>query len=178
MISFLKRKILNKFYSMIGDYHYVDKNAIIGGNTFIGRFTLIGPCEIGRYCSIGTSVLIGPGEHPISRISTSVSLYNDDPYKVLTEKNCLIGNDVWIGSHSIILRGVSIGDGAVIGAGSVVTKDIPPFAVVVGVPAKILRYRFNQISINKIIESKWWEHDIEDAKRKICELEDEIRENG
>jgi acetyltransferase-like isoleucine patch superfamily enzyme len=175
---FVKRKILQFIDSRISNYKFIDSESRVGKYTFIGNFSGISKAQIGRYCSIGTNVLIGPGEHPLDRISTSVSLYNDNPYEILTKKDCIIGNDVWIGSHSMILRGVTIGDGAVVGAGTIVTKNIPPFAVVVGVPAKILRYRFDQITINKIIESKWWEYDLIEAKRKICELEEEIRENG
>ena len=72
------------------------------------------------------------------------------------QKKVIIGNDVWIGSHALILGGVKIGDGAVIGAGAVVTKDVPPYAVVGGVPARIIKYRFSQEIIDKLLEIKWW----------------------
>ena len=76
--------------------------------------------------------------------------------------NCSIGNDVYIGTNVVILSGVTIGDGAVIGAGAIVTKDVPPFAIVVGCPAKILKYRFNDNIINELLNLKWWNLDTKD----------------
>jgi acetyltransferase-like isoleucine patch superfamily enzyme len=75
-------------------------------------------------------------------------------------KRVTIGHDVWIGTRSIIMGGVSIGNGAIIGAGAVVTKDVPPYAVVAGVPAKVVRYRFDAEEIEKLEEIKWWDRDI------------------
>ena len=80
-----------------------------------------------------------------------------------------IGNDVWVGARAIILDGVTIGDGAIVGAGAVVAKDVPAYAVVGGVPAKVLRYRFEQAEIDLLEQLKWWNKDI-DWLRKNCEL--------
>src|SRR5690349_1524407 len=93
----------------------VSHDCKIGRNTYIGFNCTITRAVIGRYCSIANNVSIGVGEHDLSRISTS-SLFYDDPYKVLTEGECSLGNDVWIGTNSVVRRGVVIGDGAVIGA--------------------------------------------------------------
>jgi hypothetical protein len=71
-----------------------------------------------------------------------------------------IGNDVWIGDRAFIMAGVRIGDGAVVAAGAVVTKDVPPYAVVGGVPARIIKYRFDQPTVDKLLELKWWRYDI------------------
>jgi acetyltransferase-like isoleucine patch superfamily enzyme len=141
----------------------------IGKYTYIGGNVGISKTQIGNYCSIANNVSIGNGEHLLDNISTS-SLFYENPYEILTKDDCLIGHDVWIGADSIIRRGVKIGNGAVIGANSFVNKDVPDFAIVVGNPAKIIRYRFSPNKIQQIISSKWWEYDIEEAKNIIDKL--------
>lgn len=147
----------------------IDRNCKIGKYSYIGRFTIITKTIIGNYCSIGPNAKIGLGEHdylfPTTSVRVSKSSYND-----LTEKECTIGHDVWIGTGSVILRGTKIGNGAVIGANAVVTKDVPPFAIVVGVPAKILKYRFNEEKRGLIIESNWWDHSPQIAAHIINNL--------
>ena len=141
----------------------IGSHARIGRHTYVQVGTEILSAEIGAFCSIGTSCHIGMYEHPIDNVSTSSRLY----LKMLDAKDfytdipqpAVIGNDVWIGSNSTILGGVRIGDGAVIGAGAVVTKDVPPYAVVGGVPAKIIKYRFSPEKIEKLLQDKWWEWD-------------------
>lgn len=165
-------KVINRLYMYLS--RYIDNQSKIGKNTFIGKNVTITKATIGNYCSIAPHVSIGPGEHDLSRISTA-SLVYDDPYSELTEKPVTIGNDVWIGTHVVILRGVSIGNGAVVGAGSVVTKDIPAFAVVAGVPAKIIKYRFNKEQIGLIEKSKWWEKSPKEAKKSIGILTSQIK---
>jgi acetyltransferase-like isoleucine patch superfamily enzyme len=86
-------------------------------------------------------------------------------------KRILIGNDVWIGARAVVLDGVIIGDGAIIGACAVVTKDVPPYAIVVGVPAKIVRYRFSEKKIRQFLELQWWEWPPEEIKARMAELE-------
>jgi acetyltransferase-like isoleucine patch superfamily enzyme len=121
---------------------------------------------IGRYCSIAGGVRIVNHNHPLSFKSTSGLFFN--PALRLTDRwlvdhNPLrIGNDVWIGANVVIMPEVSrIGDGAVIGAGSVVNKDIPPYAVVLGNPARVVKYRFPPETIAKLLEEKWWEKDVD-----------------
>ena len=122
-------------------------------------------CEIGQFCSISDDVIIGGAEHPIDWVSTSPVFQNvrhSGPRRKFAEfdfegiKRTIIGNDVWIGKRAIIKAGIRIGDGAVIGSGSVVTKDVPPFAIVGGVPAKIIKYRFDEDTIKDILQSEWW----------------------
>ncbi|MDL2272295.1 CatB-related O-acetyltransferase [Desulfovibrio sp. OttesenSCG-928-I05] len=116
---------------------------------------------IGKYCSIATAVVIDPEENPIYGLSTSHSVckYTGNTESVHID----IGHDVWIGRGAIILKNTQkIGIGAVIAAGAVVTKEVPPFAIVAGVPAKIIKYRFPEDIRQKILATKWWDipHDI------------------
>lgn len=161
--------------AQIGHSTSIEKNCIIDGQSTIGKYTFVGPfttitkTNIGNYCSIASFVKIGHGEHSLHRISTSTQ-FSSSPYEELTQKPCNIGNDVWIGTDAVILRGVTIGDGAVVGANSVVTKNIPPFAVVVGSPARIIKYRFPDIKIKEISASHWWKYDKTEAEKIINSL--------
>lgn len=150
-------------------YEHTVKSAIklpcsVGKCTYCGDNIFIGSSEttIGSFCSLATNIIIGPGEHPINYLTTSPFLYNESfGYSNFKEdeiflKPCKIGNDVWIGDNVFIKGGVNIGDGAIIGAGAIVTKDVPAYAIVVGVPAKIIRYRFDQNTISKLLKIKWW----------------------
>ncbi|WP_037353996.1 CatB-related O-acetyltransferase [Selenomonas sp. FC4001] len=157
-------------------YGHVEEGDIsIGEYTFIGDNTKITKAEIGRYCSVGEDVCISPGEHLIDAVSTSAMFY-EEPWDVLTRKNVVIGDDVWIGTRSIILGGVKIGNGAIIAAGAVVTKDVPPFAVYGGVPAKFIKMRFPEVKIKIILDSKWWEYPPNEAKIIIRSLEKKMAE--
>ena len=139
----------------------------VGDYTYINTHTGITQTIIGRYCSIGGFVQIGGMEHDMSRVSTSIILGNADAVIAQT----YIGNDVWIGNQAFIKKGVKIGNGAVIGAQAFVNKDVPPYAIVVGTPAKILRYRFPEKMINQIEESKYWEYEPEKEIKIIDEIE-------
>lgn len=125
----------------------------------------------GNYCSIGTDSDIGLSQHPVDRLTTHPATYVPDawpfdsfpicrkPYGG-TWKPVTIGHDCWIGSGARIMGGVSIGTGAVVAAGAVVTHDVPPYAIVAGVPAKVLRYRFEPETVQALLASRWWECDI------------------
>jgi len=147
----------------------VDNLSNIGENVYIGKYCYLTKTNIGNYCSIANNVSIGQGEHELTNISTS-SIFYENSFKELTKKDCTIGNDVWIGVDSIIKRGVKIGNGSVIGANSVVTKDVPPYSIVVGSPAKVIRYRFNQKKIKVIEDSKWWNFHPNKAKKIFMEI--------
>lgn len=134
--------------------------------TYIAPGSRILYASIGKYCSIGRDCSIGLGLHPLDLKSTSPlfiskhnalgkSWVNDNLFKEY--KQIYIGNDVWIGEKASIMGGVKIGDGAVIGTGAIVTKDVPPYAIAVGIPAKIIRYRFSQEIIKRLLKEKWWD---------------------
>jgi len=161
----------------IGPNTKVSRDSRIGAYSYIGRNCVVGKTEIGRYVSIADNVSIGNGEHDVTRISTS-SMFYVDPYKELTQGDCTIESDVWIGVDAIVRRNVHIGFGAVIGANSFVNRDIPAFAIAVGSPAKVLRYRFPEDKRKRILDSKWWQNDPQTASRIIRRLEDHEGETG
>jgi acetyltransferase-like isoleucine patch superfamily enzyme len=145
-------------------------NTAIDSYSYIGGYSKIKNCSIGRFCSIGQNVQIGLGIHPTTLISTYPGFYSTKASgataisrKDLTEEYKLtrIGHDVWVGNNAIILDGVSLGNGAVVGAGAIVTRDVPAFAIVVGSPAKVVRYRFNAETIEVLEAFEWWSKDIE-----------------
>jgi len=149
----------------------IQSHVYIGDFTFINHSTQIDPfVKIGKYCSISHGVKIGLGPHPMNFFSTSTVFYkpyrgfvNEELYNEFKEKGYTeIGNDVLIGANALILAGIKIGDGAIIGAGSVITKDVPPYAVVVGNPGKIIKYRFDEATINKLLKIKWWDRDLKE----------------
>ena len=151
----------------------VDATSKIGSYTYIGCYTHVTKSNIGRYCSIANNVSIGQGEHHLDRISTSAKFYAD-PWDTLTTGDCEIASDVWIGVDAVILRGVRIGVGAVIAANAVVTKDVPAFAIVGGVPARLIRYRFSEEKQKIILASCWWEKERKAAAEVIRQLEEEL----
>lgn len=162
--------------NMIGG-EVILNNCSIGYATYVNHRSQLRGSKIGRYCSIADNVRTGFGHHPLNTISTHASFFYDttsqlgwswfaskdapkyDPYKHPEGEDkfiTVIGNDVWIGSHAMIMDGIKIGNGAVIGSGAVVTKDVPPYAIVVGVPATVIKYRHPKEIIQKLEESEWW----------------------
>lgn len=127
----------------------------IGRNTYIGAFSHVAQyTEIGSFCSIGNLCTIGATSHPIHKLTTFpfTEILNDHRYKGTT-----IEHDVWIGSSVVVIAGVTVGSGAVLGAGAIVTKDVPPYAIVVGNPARVLRYRFEPELVAALLETRWWD---------------------
>lgn len=162
-----------------------------GFGTYIGDDSHISNARVGKFCSIAENVRIVIGNHPTSVfVTTFPSFYYDTEsqlgftyhkgkpiYQGLRkfpqgekEYQVVIGNDVWIGCNSLILGGVKIGNGAIIGAGAVVTKDVPPYSVVVGVPAKVIKYRFSEEQIEQLEMIKWWNWPIEYIERHYLDF--------
>ena len=143
--------------------------------TEIGPEFRVRDVEMGRYCSIAMGCAIGLMPHPTDWLSTSPTVYEpgcnewaksfkhpmpaQDDYKI-DKPRTVIGHDVWIGQNALILRGVNIGTGAVVAAGAVVTRDVPPYAVVGGVPARVIRMRSDDATIRRLLASQWWKYDL------------------
>lgn len=175
--SFFSRKKLLKHISFLA---FWDKSTEIPNEVYLAPFSRLVNCKVGKYtrikpgcvfknvtignyCSFANDVMIGLGQHPTKLLSTNSIFYK----KGITgrfahhidfeeEKTTYVGNDVWIGNGAVVMDGVHIGDGAIVGSRAVVTKDVPPYAIVGGVPAKVIRYRFSEDVIRAIEATKWW----------------------
>lgn len=150
--------------------------SVVGGYTNLGVASYIADADVGRYCSIGARVSIGGYEHPLDWVGTASYQWgksasdlvddralerlrqNQEPVQLRTR----IGSDVWIGDNAVVRRGVVIGNGVVVGAGSVVTKDVPDYAIVVGAPARVLRFRFPENVRVQLARTCWWNMDLEE----------------
>jgi len=160
-------------HSLINDYvslfdNVVLYNSNIGSYSYVQESSVLNNCEVGRFCSIAPNVVVAPGKHNPNFTSTSALFFTNHPKLPITFKSAdysanekvIIGNDVWVGLNAVILDGVNVGDGAIIAAGSVVTKDVEPYSIVGGVPAKFIRYRFSKEDIDFLLANKWWNNEI------------------
>lgn len=168
--SFVKDSTLGDKVQLNRRNFIVDSN--IGCYTYTGMDTVIKHTDIGKFCSVSWGVMCGGAAHDYSHVATSPFYqlkqfgFVDENEQVLSE-TVQIGNDVWIGMNSTVLPGIKIGNGAIIGAGSVVTKDVPDYAIVVGNPAKILKYRFDKQIIESLLNINWWDLPKEVIKEHI-----------
>lgn len=158
--------------SQLGNFNVIFENTtiintVIGNHTYLQKNSNALNCDIGKFCSIAANVNIGLGRHPLDHVSTHPAFYSiSQPLAftfALSElytpfERIIIGSDVWIGNGATIMDGVRIGNGAVIAAHAVVTEDVEPYAIVAGVPAKMIRYRFDEETRNAIEYSQWWEN--------------------
>lgn len=157
-VTFGRNNALNRnvvfLESSIGDFSYINYNSIVNVTS------------IGKFCSIGPNCVIGLGNHPTRKfVSTSSFLYTKGIFLEKTYYDehlpVTIGNDVWIGANVTVINGIHIGDGAVVAANSVVTRDVPSYSVCGGCPAQVLRKRFEAEDIEFLLNLKWWDKDSE-----------------
>lgn len=161
----------------------------IGAFSYCNRGLSAFAVDIGRYCSIGESVVIGAPEHPLDWFSTHpfaftrpehlANFYASPEFAALAPASdseapvfvapgrTTVGNDVWIGAQASIKRGLTIGHGAVVGLGSVVTHDVPPYAIVAGTPAKVFRLRFSEPIVERLLKLAWWQYDLQPLKAQL-----------
>ncbi|WP_432821422.1 CatB-related O-acetyltransferase [Trichloromonas sp.] len=140
-------------------------NVVVDKYSYFAMGSLVSMASFGRFCSVGPYLLCGYGNHPTNFVSTSPIFFStlrqcgvsftDEGHFEEREK-VEVGNDVWIGAKVFIRDGITVGDGAIIAAGSIVVKDVPDYAIVGGAPAKIIRYRFDEETINKFLKVQWW----------------------
>lgn len=134
--------------------------------SYVAENSRLNLVKLGSFCSIGPDIICGRGEHPTGFLSThpiffstlkqcGTSFSDKDYFEEL--KQITIGNDVWIGARAFIRDGIKIGNGAIVAAGAVVVKDVPDYAVVGGVPAKLIRWRFSESIIDQLLQIKWWD---------------------
>lgn len=177
-LSYLISKLIKKMHIPAIKNSSVDKtakvcsyshvvNSKIGKYSYVGNNCTIVNAQFGNFCSIADNCIIGGANHPINWVSTSPVFHQG---KNIMEKNfsehffnpndkTVIGNDVWIGNNCLIKNGVVIGNGAVIGMGSVLTKNVGDYEIWAGNPAKLIRKRFDENTIKKLAEIKWWDLD-------------------
>lgn len=142
------------------------KRSSIGAYTYISNNTIVDNVEMGKFCSIADNIRIGLPSHNPSLLSISPlftikrnavkTSWVEQDFNDFESQRTVIGHDVWIASHALVMGGLSIGNGAIVAAGAVVTKDVPPYAVVGGVPAKIIKYRFEPEVIEQLEALQWW----------------------
>lgn len=159
---------------------YLNRNTQLGPDVVVGKYFgmnesgFVARADVGAYCAFGARTSINPFSHPIDWLSTNEFQYHPASFNWVPEyndfkrlertpdmfKRVVIGNDVWSGHNVNIMPGVNIGDGAVIAAGAVVTRDVPPYAIVAGVPATIKRFRFHEKIIERFLAVKWWDFEL------------------
>lgn len=154
-------------YNKVGAYSVIE-NCTFGKYSYCESYSILQNTILKNYVDIARNVRIGATQHPLQRPTTHHFTYrrkmygmddvDDEVFFMKRKQNITtIGNDVWIGHGVVIEAGVTIGDGAVVGSGAIVTKDVPPYAIVAGVPAKVIRFRFNKAQIQELEKIAWWD---------------------
>jgi acetyltransferase-like isoleucine patch superfamily enzyme len=171
-LYYTRNSRIHKFSEITRFCRIVDSE--IDKYSYVGVSTVIRNARVGKFCSIAQNVKIGAGEHPINLVSTSPVFYtnkNEFNFSFFTNnsiqerKKTFIANDVLIGANVFIRDGIKIGNGAIIGANSFVNRDVLDYEIVGGVPARHLKFRFEKLNINRLLEDKWWDWEIEKIKK-------------
>lgn len=154
------------------------QDAKVGRFTYTGQNTTIRGSSVGRFCSISWNVSVGGKDHGMDRVTNSAlwAFHNMDGNKpepssfvyAKDEPACVLGSDVWVATNAVVLRGVVVGDGAVIAAGCVVTRDVEPYTVVAGVPGKVIRSRFPDQLRQALLDLKWWDWPVEIIRENLA----------
>ena len=163
--------------------HCVLNDVTIGDYTYLAGYNQIDYATIGKFCSLASFVRVGPGNHPTyTRVAQHHFTYRSELFGLGPDDADFfawrkadpvqIGNDVWIGHNACVLPGVTVGNGAVCAAGAVVTKDVEPYAIVAGVPAKKIKMRFDGELIRRIEACKWWDWDHETIRERLSDFRD------
>ncbi len=154
--------------NVIGDYCDFDHEVEIGYGTTLGRGCLCrgGDIRIGRYCQFAPGVSLYASDHALNRLTlyNNPILFGGELKRLAPREPIEIGHDVWIGAQAVILKGVKIGNGAVIGAGAIVTHDVPAYGIAVGNPARLARMRFDDELIAAIEAVRWWDFPAEELE--------------
>jgi len=148
---------------------FIGEDVFVGFRTTLGRNNLLsGDVTVGKYCQLGADVALHANDHPISYMSTYINqkLFGGELKKLKNNYKITIGNDVWIGHGVIVVGNVTIGSGAILAAGTVVTKDVPSYAIVAGIPGKVIKKRFSSLIISELEELKWWDLSDDDLIKK------------
>ncbi len=172
--------------SVLDDYVFLKhdatcQNSTIGLRSSVGMYSIIRDADVGKYCSISWNTTVGAVEHMLSKLTTHAFPCRKrfgltDEEGKMPEIRTTIGNDVWIGCNVVILPGVTVGDGAVIAAGAVVTKDVQPYAIIAGVPGHVLRYRWDDATVEAVGKLKWWDWDDETIRKNLSLFTDDIND--
>lgn len=164
-------------FTEVGISNFIE-NSVLDDYSYTGQFCFIQNTTIGKFSNIAAMVRIGPTDHPYERPSLHHFTYRSKMYGFSDQDDmpffeqrksqiAKIGHDTWIGHGAIIQPGVTIGDGAIVGSGAIVTKDVPPYAIVVGVPAKIIKYRFSEETIAALQRIQWWNWSYDMIKERL-----------
>lgn len=165
-IPAVKNSTINKTSKVCSGSHVI--NVDMKRYSYIGNYCTVLNTEIGSFCSIADNCIIGGSSHPLNWVSTSPVFHsgsnimrkNFSDHEFKTSKKTIIGNDVWLGNNCLIKSGVKIGNGAIIGMGSIVTKDVGDYEIWAGNPARLIKKRFDEITIEKLNKSKWWDYEL------------------
>lgn len=166
------RNIFETPSRLFGGNYVIDSS--LGAHSSLNGGTIMISTNVGRFCSIGESCAINPGRHPVNWLTTHAFPYDEIKYSDpadLARRGFIfiepveIGHDVWVGTRACVMGGVKVQHGAIIGFGAVVTKDVPPYAIVGGSPARVLKYRFPEKIIERLLAFRWWQFDLPEAMK-------------